>query len=793
MEDKTKFMMQDFSWIDKLVDLNEFPKIRQIGHGASANVYSTRDPETNEILAMKLFHDEYISVETQKKFLTEVILQASLQHPTILKIHGFSLPSYKHRQSFGIISELITRDTLRGFFNDKNLRKELTDTRKMKMILGIAVGMEFIHSKGMMHRDLKPSNILIDQNYEPRIADFGFAKYISETMIESSFPSTPLWRAPEIFLNHPYNYKADVYSFGLILNQFFTYTNPYCTYGVNEYQLGTKVVNGERPRIMDSTPHNYVELIRECWAADPNDRPTFADIVSRLMQPDFLLPDVYTPDIDEYKKIIKPEQKQDEKEKVNPHLSDILRQSLPGDIPLKKEIIRSSQYLKDRADEGNGAAQFHYALLLQKDPSTAQQSTEYLQMAAENNHPEALYILSQLPGSNDSELYLKRAALYGHKKALYALFSANQESENKENKEIIKQAAENGCVEAQYLYSHMMKNKNPAISNYFLKKAALKNHPGAQNNYGLYLQKKNKCEKAIHYFMESANQGNQHAQFNLFILLQKSHNADEYCKTAADKGNPLAQYCYGMHLKDKSIKDCKHYLKLSASQGNDKAQYNLARIYKKEKKSKKMKYYYKLAAQKQHFGAQNNLGRMYEDGICCDKNYQRASLLYYLSSQQNNDIAFQNCLKIKDKTWLKIEPTKSLETYIHEARNGVMASNLICAMILHYERKDAEAVEFSKTGIGINDSNADYLHAKILCGLNNRKEAFPFFRKAAKNGHHKAQYHLAYMYQTGTGIEQDSKKAVKYLTKAADNGNTKAQEKLFEALSLHSSSNGNLE
>lgn len=115
---------------------------------------------------------------------------------------------------------------MRTFLN-KQGGKNLPLDRMISIALDVARGMAYVHSQGVIHRDLKPENILFDQNWCPKIADFGVA--CDEACCDplEEYAGTYRWMAPEMIKHKSYGRKVDVYSFGLLLWEMVTGALPY--------------------------------------------------------------------------------------------------------------------------------------------------------------------------------------------------------------------------------------------------------------------------------------------------------------------------------------------------------------------------------------------------------------------------------------------------------------------------------------------------------------------------------------------------------------------------------------
>jgi serine/threonine protein kinase len=100
---------------------------------------------------------------------------------------------------------------------------------------------------------------------------------------------TAAWMAPEVMLTNNYGFKADVYSFGIVMYELLTCRKPWTgpQYAFAQ-QIGRAVLNGERPSINDSdlinAPKEYLQLLNQCWETDPMKRPTFGTVFQELKE-----------------------------------------------------------------------------------------------------------------------------------------------------------------------------------------------------------------------------------------------------------------------------------------------------------------------------------------------------------------------------------------------------------------------------------------------------------------------------------------------------------------------------
>jgi len=149
-----------------------------------------------------------------------------------------------------------------------------------KMATGIAKGISYLHSKGIIHRDLKSGNIFIGDGVRPVIADFGLSKISNRNMtVLSGVMGTERWMAPEVMRSLPeISNKIDVYAFGIILWELMSGQIPFHSIDNVKYH----VMSGKRCEINHSWDRDLVELMKRCWDDNPDKRPPITEVSSRL-------------------------------------------------------------------------------------------------------------------------------------------------------------------------------------------------------------------------------------------------------------------------------------------------------------------------------------------------------------------------------------------------------------------------------------------------------------------------------------------------------------------------------
>ncbi|KAL0735132.1 hypothetical protein Bca4012_011342 [Brassica carinata] len=219
-----------------------------------------------------------LGARLEKQFTKEVTLLSRLSHPNVIKFVG----AYKDHPVYCVLTEYLPEGSLRAYLH-KPENRSLPLKKLIEFALDIARGMEYIHSRHVIHRDLKPENVLIDEDFQLKIADFGIACEEEYCDMLADDPGTYRWMAPEMIKRKPHGRKADVYSFGLLLWEMVAGATPY--EDMNPIQAAFAVVDKNlRPTIPGDCPAAMKALIERCWSVAPDKRPDFWQVVKVLEQ-----------------------------------------------------------------------------------------------------------------------------------------------------------------------------------------------------------------------------------------------------------------------------------------------------------------------------------------------------------------------------------------------------------------------------------------------------------------------------------------------------------------------------
>ncbi|CAH8362251.1 unnamed protein product [Eruca vesicaria subsp. sativa] len=195
---------------------NNYSENNKIGRGGFGAVYKGTFSNGTEVAVKRLSKS---SGQGDTEFKNEVVVVAKLQHKNLVRLLGFSL----NREERILVYEYVPNKSLDCFLFDPAKQSQLNWTRRYTIIGGIARGILYLHQDSrltIIHRDLKVSNILLDAEMNPKIADFGMARFfgIDQTQENTSrIVGTYGYMSPEYAMHGHFSMKSDVYSFGVLV------------------------------------------------------------------------------------------------------------------------------------------------------------------------------------------------------------------------------------------------------------------------------------------------------------------------------------------------------------------------------------------------------------------------------------------------------------------------------------------------------------------------------------------------------------------------------------------------
>ncbi|POM70672.1 TKL protein kinase [Phytophthora palmivora] len=244
-----------------------------------------------------------------RMFIREITLMGSLKHERIVEFIGVAWDSLRNLSA---VTEYMERGDLRDVLHalkhhDSNVGSGMTwYGKKLTIALNIAEGLAYMHSLNpkVIHRDLKSKNVLLNNEYEAKLSDFGVSRERLVANVNSGpgrfmtpGVGTSFWIAPEVLLGRDYDERADVFSFGVVLSEIDTDDYPYWNSGSipgqdnpderrsQEQKILEKVALGAlRPTFYNDCPPGVLALAASCLEGRPENRPSASEVVLTIKE-----------------------------------------------------------------------------------------------------------------------------------------------------------------------------------------------------------------------------------------------------------------------------------------------------------------------------------------------------------------------------------------------------------------------------------------------------------------------------------------------------------------------------
>ncbi|XP_076251775.1 STKc_STK36 domain-containing protein fused isoform X2 [Rhynchophorus ferrugineus] len=202
--------------------MDKYEVIGTLGEGSFGRVYKAKQLSNGSSVALKVISKRGRSTKELKGFRRECEIQRDLHHPNVIQM----LDSFETENEIVVITEFAPKELTAILSKEGYLSEE----KVQQIVWDLLSALYYLHSNRVLHRDLKPQNILLDLKNRAKLCDFGFARNMSTgTHVLTSIKGTPLYMAPELIDELPYDYNADLWSLGCITYELLMGTPPFCT------------------------------------------------------------------------------------------------------------------------------------------------------------------------------------------------------------------------------------------------------------------------------------------------------------------------------------------------------------------------------------------------------------------------------------------------------------------------------------------------------------------------------------------------------------------------------------
>ena len=316
LPNKMAMTIKKFHDLDRQMEKSNIRYIRQIGQGNFGVVFQGKVPnlledEEETVVAVKTLKDD--CQEALEDFAREAKIMLQFDHPNIIKLYGVctdELPYYLifEYMDLGDLAKFLRQNASseqRRLLSTSSQHRSRTDStvsddpaslspdQLTDICKQIAKGMEYLANQNHVHRDLACRNCLVktcletgltDSGYIIKIGDFGMSHGLYQRnyyRVQGQAVLPVRWMSPEAVVYGKFSTAGDVWSFGVVMWEIFSFAmQPY--YGVSNEEVTKLIRTGKHLERPIDCPRDTYEIMKQCWNAEPCERPSFTDLYDTL-------------------------------------------------------------------------------------------------------------------------------------------------------------------------------------------------------------------------------------------------------------------------------------------------------------------------------------------------------------------------------------------------------------------------------------------------------------------------------------------------------------------------------
>ncbi|TDG41309.1 hypothetical protein AWZ03_012271 [Drosophila navojoa] len=240
-----------------------------VGQGSFGCVYKAQRRADDKVVAIKVISKRGRSNRELKNLRRECDIQARLKHPHVIEM----VESFESKFDLFVVTEFALMDLHRYL----SFNGAMPEDHAQRVVCHLVSALYYLHSNRILHRDLKPQNVLLDKNMHAKLCDFGLARNMTMgTHVLTSIKGTPLYMAPELLAEQPYDHQADIWSLGCIAYESMSGQPPFCATSILHLVKLIKHEDVKWPSTLSSECRSFLQGMLE---KDPGMRISWTQLL----------------------------------------------------------------------------------------------------------------------------------------------------------------------------------------------------------------------------------------------------------------------------------------------------------------------------------------------------------------------------------------------------------------------------------------------------------------------------------------------------------------------------------
>ncbi|KAK1796329.1 hypothetical protein P4O66_009395 [Electrophorus voltai] len=256
-----------------------FDVLEKLGEGSYGSVFKAHFKETGEIVAIK-----QVPVESDlQEIIKEISIMQQCNSPHVVKYYG----SYFKNSDLWIVMEYCAAGSVSDIIRQRN--KTLIEDEIAAILQSTLKGLEYLHFMRKIHRDIKAGNILLNSEGQAKLADFGVAGQLTDTMAKrNTVIGTPFWMAPEVIQEIGYNCVADIWSLGITAIEMAEGKPPYAD--IHPMRAIFMIPTNPPPtfRNPDQWSEPFRDFVSQCLVKNPENRAAATQLLQACLLHPFI-------------------------------------------------------------------------------------------------------------------------------------------------------------------------------------------------------------------------------------------------------------------------------------------------------------------------------------------------------------------------------------------------------------------------------------------------------------------------------------------------------------------------